>query len=119
MDYVEFKLGVTIWSLEEPGYVPCPELKSICELIDANNFTESLAELCPTAKIVKRNSRSDANAYIAINCAGDRTDQMGVVGLFVRCNASVADMVEEQLRRVCVRSEVKTALLRGDLGLKI
>ena len=46
--HTEFKLAVTVQSLEKPEYQPCPELQTICQLIEASTLTRSPAELYPS-----------------------------------------------------------------------
>lgn len=114
--YTEFAVGVTVWSLEKPDYQPCPELNSICDLLGANSLTRSPAELYPSSSPIRSVSPIDPESIMQIDIAGDPTDQMEIVQINIRCKSSVADEIETQLRQIRLRSEVQTALRRGDLG---
>jgi hypothetical protein len=115
--HTEFSVGVTVWSLEEPEYEPCSELQAICQLLGAPTLTRSPAELYPSNELISSVSTSDLGSILRVDISADPTDQMEVVTLQVRCVNDVADWVEELLRKIHTRSEVETALLRGNLGL--
>ncbi len=119
IDHIEFKLAVTVWSLEGPEYQPCPELHAICELIDAPTLQRSPAELFPSSNSIRSCSTTDPACFLNVDIRADPTDQMEVVSVQIRCCNNVADSIEELLQKIRSRSEVKTALLRGNLGLNV
>lgn len=113
--YTEFTLAVTVWSLEEPDDQPCAELQTICQLLEVPEVTRSLAELYPSSKPIRLLSSRDPHCFLNIDLGPD--DGMDVVGIQLRCLNPLADEVEKLLRQIRSRSEVKNALLRGNLGL--
>ncbi len=115
--HTEFKVAVTVDSLEEPERQPCSELLAICQLLDAPALARSPAELYPSIEPIRSASVHDPSCFLNINIACDPTDQMSVVGIQIRCQESVADQIDALLRQIHSRSEVETALLRGNLGL--
>ena len=117
--HTEFKLAVTVLSLEEPEYQPCPELQAICLLLGAPPPTRSPAELYPSSKPIYSASAHDAQCFLEINIEGDPTDQMSMVGITIRCPDAVADHVNTLLCRIRGRSEIEAPLLRGNLGLPL
>lgn len=117
IEYTEFKLGVTTWSLETTDDEPCDELVEICRLIHADELAVSPAEIRPRPEPLLLTSKSDPEMFLSINFADDPTNQMEVVGLSVRCKDEFADAIHERLKSIRQRSAVKTALLRGNLGL--
>lgn len=114
--HTEIAIGVTVWSLEEPDYQPCPELNAICDLLRANRLTRSPAELYPSSKPIRSISSDAPESIIQIDITGDPTDQMEVVAINIRCNPDVADEIEKLLCQIQSRSEIKIPLRRGDLG---
>jgi hypothetical protein len=117
IDYTEFRLGVSVWSLETLDDKPCDELLALCSLIHADSISESPVEMFPRTEPVILVSKVDPKIFVSINLTADPTDQMEVVGLSVRCKKEDADSIHELLNAIRARSEVKTALLRGNLGL--
>jgi hypothetical protein len=115
--HTEFKLAVTVLSLEEHDYQACSELQAICHLLGASMLTHSPAELYPSQTPIRSISAHDPDCILEIDIAADPTDQMNVVGIKICCPDNVADQVDACLRQIRARSEVQTALLRGDLGL--
>ena len=114
--HTEFSLSVTVWALEEQEYQPCSELNSICQLLNAPSFTQSPAERFPSHEPATSVSTLDTGCYVRVDLAGDPTDQMEVVTIQIRCANAVADTVDALLRCIQSRSEVESALLRGNLG---
>lgn len=115
--HTEFKLAVTALSLEEPEYRPCAELQAICQLIEAPTLTRSPAELYPSNQPIRCFSERESSCFLSIDINSDPTDQMSVVEIQIRCLDAVADQVNLLLCQIRNRSEIETALLRGDLGL--
>jgi len=115
--HTEFKTAVTVFVLEEPEYQPCPELQEICRLIAAPAFDRSPAELFPSDQSYRSVSYIDRSCFLDIDITHDPTDPMCVVPILIRCPDSVAEQVDAQLRRIRDRSSIKTAFLRGNLGL--
>jgi hypothetical protein len=117
--HIEFSFAAEVWLLEGENFQPCSELGAICRLIDAPEFTRSLEELHPRDDPMVTISTSDPTCFLRIDLTADPTDQMDVVAIQVRCKADLADSVNECLRQIRSRSEVKTAILHGNLGLSI
>ena len=117
MTHTEFSTAVTVWALEKPDYEPCSELLKICQLLDAPELSRSPVELYPSLEPVRSVSTGDPTSYLNIDMVRDPTDQMDVVKINIRCSNEVADAVEELLRQIRTRSDVTTAMLRGNLGL--
>lgn len=115
--YTEFKLGVTVWSLDTTDNKPCAELFSICSLIAADSPTLSPADLYPQSTPVVIVSKVDPKTFVSLDLSRDLTDQMEVVEISVRCKNGTADAIHAQFKAIRARSEIKTALLRGNLGL--
>ena len=90
---------------------------AICRLIEAPGFIRSPEELHPRDDPMVTTSTSDPACFLRINLTADPTDQMDVVSIHVRCKADVADSVHELVCQIRSRSDVKTAILRGNLGL--
>jgi len=107
-----------VWSLETADEKPCDELVEISRLIHADELTVSPAGMYPRAEPVLLSSKIDPGVFLSIELTEEPTDQMEVVGLSVRCDDTVADAVHERLKSICERSQVRTALLRGNLGLR-
>ncbi len=77
----------------------------------------SPAEMRPRSEPVVLMSKTDPRAFLSIDLTADPTDQMDVVRLSARCKSVFADAIHEQLKSIRARSDVKAALLRGNLGL--
>ncbi len=71
----------------------------------------------PRSEPVVLISKTDPRAFLSIDLTADSTDQMDVVRLSARCKSVFADAIHEQLKAIRARSDVKAALLRGNLGL--
>ena len=117
IEHTEFKLGVTVWSLETEDGKPSDEILAICRLLDADELAVSPAEMYPRADPLVLRSKADPKTFLAIDLTEDPTDQMEVVGLAVRCDERIADAIQQKLKVIRECSDIKTALLRGNLGL--
>ena len=116
--HTEFKLALTVWSLEGPECQPCPELQAICELLEVPELLQSPVELYPSTKPIRSNSDRDPACFLEIDIDhADPTDQMELIWIQLRCANAVADRVEKLICEIRSRSEVSSALLRGNLGL--
>ena len=110
--HIEFNLAVPVWTLEEIENQPCEELIAICRSLDSSSFTQSPVELFRANEPTLVVSRDEPICGMLIDMTNDPTDQMDLVVIRVRCNANVADDIEEQLRGIAARSEVTPALFR-------
>ena len=117
LGHTEFKLSICGDAMEEPEFCPCPELNSLCDLISAPRLTRSPYELYPTPNQILTISIDDLG-FLLLDTTGP-ADGMCMVGLQYRCQTDLADTAETLVRQIRDRSEIKTALLRGDLGLSL
>jgi len=117
MSRTEFKLTVTVWSLEDLDGRPCAELQSICRLLDAPALSVSPADMYPSKTPLFSGAANDSECGLEIVLSADPSDQMGVAEITIRCPELVADNIEACLRRIRDRSEVQGAMLRGNLGV--
>lgn len=115
--FTDFKTRVTGDALEESDYFPCLELHVLCDLMNAPRLTSSPYELYPTHSPISCISM-DRQCFVTIDATGPE-DGMSMVGLRVRCRSEVANQVEGLIRSIRERSQVQTALLRGNLRLLI
>lgn len=117
LGHIEFKVSICGDAIEEPEFCPCPELHSLCDLISAPRLTRSPYELFPTPNPILTISTDDSG-FLLLNTTGP-DDGMCMVGLQYRCPTQLADTAEALIRQIHDRSEIKTAMLRGDLGLSL
>ena len=116
-EYTDFKLGFCADAVEEREYSPCAKLHSLCDLISAPRLARSPFELYPTQNPILT-MPSDRGGFLLLDTTGP-DDGMCMIGLQFRCPSELADVAESLVRQIRDRSEIKTALLRGDLGLTL
>jgi len=106
----QFKLAVTALSLEEPEYQPCSELLEIWHAPRIATAHKIAAELYHQASRFVPFPRTIRKCFLAIDIEGDPTDQMGMVGIIIRCpNAVLPTRINALLCQIRERSEIKNS----------
>jgi len=134
MNYVEFRLSVTIADLHDEEGQDCDELRQIAKIINVDLLKEPLSEhydgyydytashpgprvRADTRYVLKFVANDDDQAFLSIDMFLFATDQMNMVRLGVRCGESDAVRIETLLRSIREKAEIYAALLQGKLGL--
>jgi hypothetical protein len=113
---IELKTRLTVWTLEEPEYYPCPELLDICDAIDAPRLTRSPAELYPTRNPICTQATDGSTRFLCIDTTGPE-DGMEFVTVCIRCYTDDKQRIASLLHQLRERSEIVGPLLDGQLGI--